>query len=290
MADHSLVPSDGNTDPAKLTVDEIQTHRRDLRSKAHAFELARPVTEEEFDQALDWVFNYLMFDVTTWQGELIQDPQLRRELPMLSSIPLYCRGRGEPEVRDGEPTGKFKNGCRYYNVCPVMRKLKLKDQEELVGTPCRVDQYEGVKNFSAQAKEMHLTPGDMSSIITVAQITRLLIQLRRIDWELALHDIAYTEIAGFSPQGAPAYEKRVNQLGRESRAIETQISRLQSQMMATRKDRATLAGSFKQDNNPMLNLFKAAVKEDMRREQEAAGEIKDAEFSDIVDEEPEDPQ
>lgn len=266
-------------EPVTLSASEIQTHRKELAARVQTFDLAKPISEQEFDTALDWLFNFLLFDVKSWQGELIKDPQLRRDLPILESFPLYCKGRGRP--RDPEnPDDRGEPGCRYFKVCPVMRRLSEAEQDSLVGTPCRVDKHEGVRNFTAQVRELGITPDETSAIIQVAQLVRLLVLQRRIDWEFALNDIVYKEIATFNPQtGAPAYERRVNQLMKESRGIETQISRLQSQLLATRKDRAQIAQGLKQQDSGLRNLLMDAIRQDELREAQSQGLVEDAEFT-----------
>jgi len=261
-----------------LSVAEIQAHRKDLAVRAQNFELVKPVSEAEFDLALDWLFNFLLFDVKSWQPELIKDPQLRRDLPILQSFPLFCKGEGRPRDPDDE-TDRGEPGCRYFKVCPIMRALPPDKQRELVGAPCRVDKHEGVRNFTSQVKELGITPDETSAIIQVAQLVRLLVLQRRIDWEFALNDIMYNEVAGFNPiTGQPAYEKRVNQLMKESRAIETQISRLQSQLLATRKDRAQVAQGLRPADNSIRNLLQDAVRAEEARENAKRAQAIDAEY------------
>lgn len=271
----------------ELSPQEVQKHKNTLARRVNNFSLAAPITDKEFDTALDFLFNYLLFDVKSWQPELIKDPTIRQEMPILSSFPLHCKGRGKPimtKVLDEEtgeeeeiPTGHYKGGCRYYEMCPIMRKLEPEQQEELLGKPCRVDQHEGVRLFSAQVKELNISPHETASIIQVAQLVRLLILQRRIDWELAYYDLAYDEVTTINPvTGAKIYQRQVNQLIKEGRAIENSINKLQSQLLATRKDRAQMLQGLRQpEENSLRNILKEALKKEPQKDRE---NIIEAEF------------
>jgi hypothetical protein len=252
----------------QFNLNEIQQYRTDLAKRAGEFNLAQPTSESEFDVALDWLFNHLMFDNKNWQNTLIHDPQLRRELPVLDSFPLLCK------------TSK----CRYYEVCPIMKSMPKGDQNALKDSRCRMDRTEGVKIFTATIKELNVQPDSMTEIIQVARLVRLLVLQRRVDWELAINDISYEEVSAVVPagEGEPwikIYEKRVNQLMKEGERIEGQINKIYSQLLATRKDRAHVAVAGREKDNALKNLLMDALRT-VEKDESTPAEWKDVEEDD----------
>jgi hypothetical protein len=276
---------------------DLQTYYKDLKTRVRSFRpnMYKLHPQDEFEQNLSWMFNFYLFEMQPWKKEIVDNPNIYEEIPVLKDFPLHCRGRGTRKKKkavdpvSGEEyeilteTEEYEGGCRYYAVCPIMRKLKPEEQDQLIGESCRVDLAESVKIFTGQIRDLNVAPHETSSILTVAQITRLFILQRRIDWELALYDLVYDEVSGFNPiTGMEAKERKTNQLLKDSKDITAQISKLQSQLLATRKDKIGAIGVLgnSAQNEALSNLLGTAIRKELQSSPQKSQDIIDAEFED----------
>lgn len=208
-------------------------------------DITKPVSEEEFEDAIDLLTQTLLFD-TPWKDLLLENPKHRRTIPIITDIPLVCKA----------------TDCAYAAKCPIMKALsKDADKLKFIGTECRADKIYAIQQFTSLAKELDVKPEQTNDIISIASIVRLLILKRRIDWSLAIDGIVTKEPGAIDQKSGTVYYKlAAHPLLKVSADIEKQISQVQKQLMADRQERAKLAASLGNRGSDLLKaLFTGKV-------------------------------
>jgi len=217
------------------------------------FNLAEPCSDVEFTSALERVAQYLLFG-TNWDSGIAI-----KKLDFISDIPLTCKGME----------------CPYATKCPVLRNMKKSDIPNLIGTDCRAERIFGLENFSAIVKELGISPEHTNDIINATAIIRLQIMQRRIDWHLAIDGMQLDEVATVNQRTGQAYSKRVTHpLFKEYEKLGKQIAALQSQLQASRKDKANLAATVGKHADALKDLFMGKIKN---------VNVMDAQFEEIIE-------
>lgn len=201
--------------------------------------LSDPLSEKEFESALDLLAQYLLFE-TKWEVDIVKNPK-KRKVPILDDIPLICKA----------------NECLYADKCPVLKSIpKNSDRLKLVGTECRADRIYALEAFADFIKELQIDVDNTTDIINVASLVRNLILKRRIDWTLAIEGIMHKEPGVIDQRTGQVYWKAVvHPLLKVSEALEKQIAVLQKQLMADRQARASFAASLGKGNDILKELF-----------------------------------
>lgn len=199
-----------------------------------------PVTETEFDDAMDIVAQFLLFG-TKWESTVLNSPKIRRKLPILNDLPLVCKSED----------------CPYATRCPILKKMpNSSDRLKLVGTECRADRIYSIEQFAAFVKELQIDPEQTTDIINVASLVRLLILKRRIDWTLAIEGIMDKEPGVIDQRTGQVYFRNVvHPLLKVSESLEKQIAVIQKQLMADRQARAALASTYGKGSDVLKDLF-----------------------------------
>lgn len=203
------------------------------------FDPKTPVNDEQFDQMLIEFAEFLLFD-TKWEPIFKQTTKLREVIPILEDVPMVCKGKD----------------CPYADKCPLISKLNDNEILGLVGSDCRIDRVEALKQFSSLVKELDINPNQATDILNVTSLVRLYIFKRRIDWQIALDGMMTKEPGAVNQRTGQVYWKEaVHPLYKENEKLEKQISALQTQLMASRKDRAQLASVIGKGNSFLKDIF-----------------------------------
>jgi hypothetical protein len=213
--------------------------RTEIVEKSKTFDLGAPLTDEEFDDALDYVAATLLFD-TQWDGLVLANPKIRRQFPVIDDVALICK------VEE----------CPYAQKCPVLKAMKPSDRSKLLGTECRADREFGIRVFTAQVRELSIAPESFTDIMSVAAIVRLYITNRRIDWHIAL-DTPIDLVPGVVDQRTSKiyWKKEAHPLYKIYLDNAKQIKSLQEGLLASRKDRAAFAAAMGKAGTALTDLL-----------------------------------
>ena len=201
--------------------------KAELIKSVSKFSIKDLVSEEEFDSSLDRLAATLLFG-TRWETPMISNPKMRRDLPMLDDMPLECKA----------------DDCEYARVCPILKAIQAHEKVKLIGTRCRVEKDLILKSFAAHVHELDIAPTASTDILNVASMVRLEVLLHRINWRMAIKGFMEPKVgAVIQKTGEIVWQDEPTMLFKHSADIGKQLSAIQSQLMASRKDRAALAGS-----------------------------------------------
>lgn len=222
------------------TARELAKNKRtEIADNYYSFNISAPSTEAEFDDALGTVMQFLLFG-SKWDPVAIKDKRALKRIPILQDIPLICY------VRD----------CPYANKCVVLRNVLPQDEVGLFGTECRADKLYAAETFSALIQDLEVAPENTVDLLNVASLVRLMIIQRRIDWSIALDGLTLREVATIDQRSGQAYTKMSSHpLLKEAERIQKQISVLQTQLMANRKERMNFAASVGKSTDVLKQLL-----------------------------------
>lgn len=204
-----------------------------IKDSNHEFE--EKVVDKMMDM-LEHVNRSLTPQENSWSKDSTQ------VLPVLSTLPMIC------ETDD----------CPYAPVCPVLRALANKEEEKkaLYGQPCRVDFEEARLYFGMFVRSLEIKPDDAFDVLTVANLVRLHILRRRCDWELSVFGMSSDVIQSIhQASGKPYYKRSANEILREASEIDKKILLINSQLVASRKDKAQAAAQLVK-NKGILDLLR----------------------------------
>jgi len=217
----------------------VKADRKEITQNYYSFNIAAPATDEEFDDALGTVMQYLLFG-SKWDPVAITDKRVLSKIPIIQDIPLRC------EVRD----------CPYAAKCPLLRKARPQEEAGLMGTDCRADKLYAAELFSTLIQDLEVGPENTVDLINVASLVRLMVIQRRIDWAIALDGIELREVSAIDQRSGQAYLKLTSHpLLKEMERLQKQISVLQTQLMANRKERLNYAASIGKGGDLIKNLL-----------------------------------
>lgn len=199
----------------------------EIKNQAESFDYAQPQNEVEFNKNLDLLLKYLLFE-TKWDSPTIRQSHLLDRIPHLQDLPLVCKAKE----------------CEYALKCPIMRKLNDRQQEAtFIGTECRADKIFAVEQFVAFVKDLSIDPEQTTDVVDVANLIRLLILKRRIDWTLAVEGLTVNDPALIWQKDGTVHRRlEAHPLLRIGDGIEKQIQAAKKQLMAGRASRAEMAG------------------------------------------------
>lgn len=218
--------------------------KAEIVKQATTFNFYDPVTEAEFEDAIDILAQYLLFE-TGWESILSGSPKMRRKIPIIYDVPLICRA----------------DECPYASQCPIFNAMEKRETLKLIGTKCRADKIYATEMFSSFVKDLEIDPSQTNDVIGVANMVRLLILKRRVDWQIARDGLLEREPSAVDPKTGQVYFKSVvHPLLKHSESLEKQLASAQKQLMADRQTRAALAASTKSNLSILKELFSGNLK------------------------------
>mgnify|MGYP001608100912 FL=1 len=215
--------------------------------------------ESEYEEALGGLGLYLLFESNPDPGWLLKAAKRKNvltKLPVISNVNLICQ----------------TTDCPYYSVCPVMRQIPdLADRHKLKGTECRADRIYGLELIVGLIKELDVRPEKLNELIMVAEMGRLLVLKRRIDWHMALDgtEISTPHLVA-QKTGTVYYRLEAHPLLSPSFNLDKQLESLRKQMLANRKEQAVA--------NQQETRAQSLVSHLMSRMQKTKTESIDAEY------------
>jgi hypothetical protein len=216
--------------------------------------------DDEFEEAIDTIALALLYD-TPWEDSIRNNK--RRKIPLLTDLPIICYG----------------DQCTYAKKCSVLKNTKNEDKIKLLGTECRDERIFIIEQFSEWIKNLEIPPEDSSSILNVASLIRILIYKRRTDRHIAILGSMYEKrLVAVDNKGNEHWDHQVSQLHALSEKYNKQILSIQSQLMASRKDRAQFAAQAGKNMEDIKNLLTQRIKKNKERELET---IENADYIDL---------
>lgn len=244
--------------------------KSEISSKYMTFDIGAAISEEEFEDSLIAVGQFLLFN-TGWEETLLKTSRTITNVPILRDSHLICKGRE----------------CKYAEKCPVIRKMTDAQVETLIGTDCRAERLLGVELMAGILRNLpDVRPDNFTEVLIIANMVRLEIRKRRIDWDLAIDGTMISNPGVVVQKEGRVVDKvEAHPLQKELDAIEKQLAYHRKELMATRRERLTIASHIVGKNQDILrDLF--------NRDWSAASEtdVIDAEMSeeDTKDEENDD--
>jgi hypothetical protein len=229
---------------AKETTNSLSTtlsaaeERALIEKKGREFDLTAPVSEEEFDDAIQALGSYLLFN-TNW--DISFSAGLPKSLPVISSVPMLCKA----------------DDCPYHEICPVMKAIgndwALKDS--IRGTKCRVEKEFAVRAFASVATDLDVKPEQTIDLLNTANLIRLMVYRQRLDWDLSINGLSIDPVTIIDSQDNVYREKKANPLLREIERVENLIDKAQKSLVASRKDRLSMAAALGKSEDVLKNIF-----------------------------------
>lgn len=226
-----------------------------VRERASSFSLSHPCTDEEFEDSIQAVGSMLLFG-TRWDAE----GGSIKKVPIVTDMPMLCKVRG----------------CPFYELCDVMRALKdsPEEQDKLFDTLCRSDRLLGVQQFADLVRDLDIAPTQTVDLLGVANIVRWLIYRRRLDRQMALEgNMIGTPVILDRKTGELVYDRKAHPLLREAERVDKMIDNAMKGLVASRKDRMSLAKDIKKSKDVLRDLFTGGLFKDP--------DAQDAEFEEL---------
>lgn len=236
-----------------------QLTKADIETKALSFNIAAPVSEEEFSDSLQSLGAYLLFN-TNWDYART-GKAFPKTLPVVGDVSLVCKAEQ----------------CIYHDQCPAMKGLSQAAKEKLVGTQCRVERHYGVTFFADIVKDLSISPDQSIDLLNAANLVRWMIYRRRLDWAMNIEGSSLDGIVAVNPiSGVPFYETKGHPLLKEIERADKMIESAQKSLVASRKDRIQLASQLGRGQSVLKSLFSKAdyidVEETLPPEEEESEE------------------
>jgi len=215
-----------------------------IAEDAKKFNLAAPITEEEFTDALQKLGTYMLFG-TSWDPT--KQVRIPKKIPIISDVPMYCMG----------------HNCKYAQLCPVIAIMKEKDVGSMIGSQCRADRILGVQHFTSLVKDLNIEPNQTVDIINVANLVRWMIYRRRVDWQIALEGLTVLAAVDVDRKTNEKFgEIKEHPLLKTAERIDSMIDKAQKSLVASRKDRLQAAAQFGKEKEALLSIFNFNVDEE----------------------------
>lgn len=217
-----------------------QAYKEQLEKKVESFDILAPVDTGSFDEALENMAAFLLFDTKVWQEHIVKNRKILQKFPLIMDMPLVCKA----------------TKCVYASKCSVLKKVvNFEDQTKMEETDCKDEKIYSVNLFVDLVKELSIGPDATSDLLLVSSLVRLHVMRRRINWSIAIDGMTQEEPAVASTKTNHVYWKKTSHpLLRESERIERQINILFSQLVASRKDKLAAAASLGKRND-LADLF-----------------------------------
>ncbi len=208
-----------------------------IKSEATKFSIVAPITEDEFDDSLWNLATFMLFN-TKWDPS--NKVKIPKKLPVISDMPMICNTKK----------------CHYASVCPTLKAMDPSNYHILEGTRCREEKYLGIQHFTTLVKDLNIEPGQAVDILDVANLVRLYIYRRRIDWDIAVEGMTIEAVNAIDHKTKKAFgEMKEHPLLKVANAIDKQIDSTKKSLIASRKDRLTMAAQFGGDKEQLKKLF-----------------------------------
>lgn len=233
--------------------DENSEDKNKSLKKIDEFQLALPSTEGDFREQLEAFASFLLFK-TEWDKQ----DNVIKEINIIHDVPLICH----------------VEFCPYAAKCDVLPNLSDAEKEELRETNCRSERIYGIKHFASLVKDLSIRPADSIDVQNVADLVRLFILKRRIDWQISIDGMIEREEYIADNKGTVLTRRDSHPLLKEYERINKQIISLSKQLMASRRDRLTIAKELN-PSSKLISLFNKNIPPTPRQ---VEAETVDAEF------------
>jgi len=227
-------------DDALVNINQV---KQEITDKAELFDISAHLTDAEFEDAIENLAVFLLFD-TLYEARVIKDRKILKRIPTINDIPLQCRA----------------DECPYATVCPVIRNLNEAQKRDLIGKPCRDERVYGIDMFARLVAELKVEPDHTVDLMLITSMVRDWLLMRRYDRQISIDGMIEEEPAVVDQKTGHVYWKRsLHPLHKLHETLQKQIAAKLNQLMASRKDRAALAAAMGKSDDLMKLLFSGKI-------------------------------
>lgn len=201
----------------------------------------------DFSRDVDWNISYPITDASMalalggtendWTAEKIRF--VLSQHPVLSSVPIRCRGLGEGE-----------GACPYSAYCPF--EFPELVEREFVGKNCPVEIVEAFKIFAGFVVDLDIKAEDYSDLALVVDLVRLQLLARRCDLYAKDKPVWEKKVAGIvQATGETRHDKVPILTFPMMKDIRRDIKEIYDQLIASRAAKAKRDAAMKDAKSPL---------------------------------------
>jgi hypothetical protein len=206
-----------------------------------------PALMIDFSRDVDWNISYPLTDAAMayalggveggWSADKVR--YVLSQHPVMSSIPIRCRGMGEGDDR-----------CPYTDYCPF--EFPELVEKEFTGRNCPVEVVEAFKVFAGFVIDLDIGAADYSDLALVVDLVRLQLLMRRCDLYAKNKPVWEKKVAGIvQATGETRYDKTPVLTFPMMRDIRKDIKEIYDQLIASRAAKSKRDAAMKDAKSPL---------------------------------------